>query len=973
MIAAALLHCLLAPGAWAAPAPEEGEYEPETWQSFSMEATAIVGEVRYQDKDYSSASTHFSRSLGSSVNVRDPQAPVMALDLYRTAEFAAREKDYAKARRHLHILLCRYPDTPWAKRGKLLLAILPGSDNTQEGPEPEIPGTLADTPEMMLSRIQGAVRQDRVADALSACLSFLDKNASHSAADEVRLLCAVLSLRAGNAQQALRDLRRLIDRSSADAGVRSKALYLLTGVLYSLGDFESMRAAAARFAGSRDRWASLAQAWLGGADEIDGRRDSAASRFEALALSDIRSPVRAYALASAAACQARKGRPEALKTMRLAAEEAERFRIPDLSASARISMGHILFSQRRLVDAAQAYSEFAARYPESAMTPGAMFLRGMSLKRAGRPKEAAAAFQELLASRPDSGPAADAHLQLGQIYDDLGQPSKAVSHYQAMGRFPGRPALEKESVLLIAQVHYNGKRFKEAAARYEEFLENFPQDPRSGQVSELLLTSYWMGDHDAPQLQKALERYPRNPIGRHMRLELGRKAFSQKRFSDAASLLSGDLPAEPAQAAEAKFMLAESLAALSKKADAAAAYREVVSRFPGTPMARQASFNLGNLLFENGDFKGSESAYRGSGSGNDSMAADSLFNRGLSLQKGGDAAGALRAFESLLKRFPKHPRADWARLQAGALLESSGRVREAAEAFSKVQGEGKAEALFKLGRCRERLKSRDLARKAYEALMPVAPHSDPFRLAGLVRLGLLYEVESKPKLAEPLYREVVRLGGDGAPAKSAAGRLQAMGRPSAPRETAPARGPGFVEIGPAAPPRQPRPREPAAPAADPFDQAAALDRAGNRFEALKAYELALLRSPRHPRADQAWLRVGDLRRSFNDDEAAAAAFSKVRSEGKAEALFKLGRCREDLKRRDLAKATYRQLSSARPQQDPYRLEGLLRLASLYESDSDPDKALEVYMAVVQADRGGAAARTASARIQAIEQRAAYQK
>ncbi|HVE13618.1 MAG TPA: hypothetical protein VNI01_09510, partial [Elusimicrobiota bacterium] len=89
------------------PGASDPEKEPpgDNWSSFSMEATAVSGEMHYMERDFSGAKEKFRDSLSSSVRVADPHNRVVALDLFRTAELAARERNFSLAHHNLNILL----------------------------------------------------------------------------------------------------------------------------------------------------------------------------------------------------------------------------------------------------------------------------------------------------------------------------------------------------------------------------------------------------------------------------------------------------------------------------------------------------------------------------------------------------------------------------------------------------------------------------------------------------------------------------------------------------------------------------------------------------------------------------------------------------------------------------------------------------------------------------------------------------
>ncbi|MFA5141054.1 MAG: tetratricopeptide repeat protein [Elusimicrobiota bacterium] len=761
---------------WESKDPGDQELQIETWNSFAMEAKAISGELRFQDNDLPGAKDSFKDSLNSSLNVKNPHQLTMGLDLYRTAQLAVAEKDMAAARRHLEILIHRYPDTEWADRGRRLMALISSSPVEEEDEEVE-EQPLGDVPELKLRRIQSALREDRSRDALRESVRFLRRYPDHPAAQEVRLAVGLLELESGDAAAASRELEG-VARAAVSAELRGKAAYLLAASYFSLGDFESLRSAAALGAGTANKWQLLTQAWLAAADELEGRRATALSRYHEISRAQVDSPLAAYALAAEAAAEERSGRlSKAAADMREAASLAEHWGLGGLAVAARLSTGHILYKARRLGEAAAVYSDFASRHPGHPQLATALFQKGLTLRRLGHREEAAYAFEEMLGRFPASPFASPAHVQLGQLYAELGRSSEAVEHYGRMAKSAGAgPSADKESVLLVAQVHYNNKRYRQAIPSYRKFLESYSDDPRAYEVEELLLTSYWMGDKQSPELLKALSLYPRHAIVAHIRWELAKSALEKE---DCVSgeyhlrRLLSDFPSSP-NAAQALLLRGECLAKKGDKTAATAVFKELSERFPNSPQARSASFKLGTALFEAGDFAGSEAAYRRSGDGDDSLAADALFNRGLSMLKAGNKKGALAVYGKLMSRFPDYPRGSWVWLQIGVIREEAGRYRDAVAAYSRVTGSQKPQSLLRTGRCYERLKKLASARKVYESLRKMEPAADTSRLHGLLRLGLLYEMQGRFIEAMPLYACVVRLGQGTPLAQTALMRMRSL-------------------------------------------------------------------------------------------------------------------------------------------------------------------------------------------------------
>jgi TolA-binding protein len=441
-------------------------------------------------------------------------------------------------------------------------------------------------------------------------------------------------------------------------------------------------------------------------------------------------------------------------------------------------LAHLLYGARRFAAAAGAYADFVKRRPDDPLSRQALFQQGLALKRCGRAREAAAVFNQLLEEAPGSVYAADAHLQLGQLYDALGSRAEAVAHYEAMGRSGGKSE-EKESLLLRGQVHYNAKRYKAAIPFYRQFLEQNPGDPRGREVEELLLTSYWLGDRDNPELAAVVARYPRHDLVKHIRWAQAVKAYQSRDYARAEEgfvLFAADFPKDK-NVGDSFFYQGECRMKLGDHQGAALAYKTFLTRFRKSPKAAAASLRLGAALFSAGDFNGSAEAYAEAATGEGPQAAGALYSQAVSLLQAADKPAALSAFEDHLRRFPKDARNGKVWLEVGRLREGLGKLSEAAFAYAHAGPKDSdfASALFVAARLRERLKQTDLAVRNYERLRGAKPLSAPLRLRGLLRLGLLYELKGQPRRAMPLYAEVLRLAPrDGEDFGAARRRLQEL-------------------------------------------------------------------------------------------------------------------------------------------------------------------------------------------------------
>lgn len=781
-----LLFCLAAPAARGAASPKykAAEEAPsrDGWSSMNMEAQAVMGELQLQSGDLGGARKTFQRSLDLGTKVRGPRADVAAQSHYRTAEISLAKGEYGEARRNLEILIQRYPETEWADKGRNLLSALPddGGPAASQADEPYVPALESSSAEEALGRLRAAIDEGRTEAALAEAYDFHRRYPSRRENPEVDLAAGALHLRRGEAARAVRFLKPLA--SGSDPALKHKALHLIGAALASLGlDEATLKTVPeADAAGVADRWLALAQIWRAAAEDRMGRKNDAAEHYRAVSASGHDSPVKAYALAAIAADWDRKGRTgRARDALRRAGDEAAKWGLLELRESTVLSEANLLLREGKLDEAQKAYRGFTGRFPDSPLRAQALYQRGLSLKKLERPEEAAEVFEDLAERHPASAFAADAHLQLGQLYTELGKSDKALRHYKQMGRASEAQDADREALLLMAQVHYNKKRWKDAIPLYKKYLEGAAPGAKTKQVDGLLLVATWQNDKSDPDLTALVAKYPDHQLAARIRWDLAAKAYKKEDWDTAEQLFRKHIEDNPhaANLGSARYYRAESLRQLRRIEDAAGAYRKFLAVHPKHPRARDAAMALGAMLYEDGDAAGAAAAYAKVG-GTGADAADAAFNRALALGKAGNERDAEKAWAGFTAKFPKHEKASWAWAQLATLREERGDLAGAADAYPRATGKDeRLKALYALGRLQERRQKMKEAKNAYERLRALTPKDDASRLAGLLRLALMLELEDQPQTAAPLYMEVLKRSERGSQTfETARKRLESLSR-----------------------------------------------------------------------------------------------------------------------------------------------------------------------------------------------------
>ncbi|HEX8552159.1 MAG TPA: tetratricopeptide repeat protein [Abditibacteriaceae bacterium] len=190
------------------------------------------------------------------------------------------------------------------------------------------------------------------------------------------------------------------------------------------------------------------------------------------------------------------------------------------------------------------------------------------------------------------------------------------------GSLTGLSPVSADTDYAYASGLYNKKLYGLAAQSLREFLQEKPNDPNAKIAAYQLGAAIYRtaGDKDevdyaaaAKAYETALVRFPDAKLAAPARFELGDAYFQLKQYEKSLAAYSAFLKSEgisPAQAAEANYWSAESLAALKRVALARAAYQKVLTSYPTSEIAPYAQYGLGILAADANDNAGAGAAFQ---------------------------------------------------------------------------------------------------------------------------------------------------------------------------------------------------------------------------------------------------------------------------------------------------------------------------------------------------------------------------
>jgi len=360
-----------------------------------------------------------------------------------------------------------------------------------------------------------------------------------------------------------------------------------------------------------------------------------------------------------------------------------------------------------------------------------------SLRATGRFEEAAAAYSELLKSSPGGQLAAAAKLGLGWTELARGRGDEAVRLARELRASPPAPELSDEARYLEAIAAGRLGRHKEAAG----LLGRLASDSPRGFGRRALRARMWEL-HRAGKAEDtrraATEFLKAHPEGRgtieakylaaEAELALGSHEKALALFREVAALKE-KTPLAP----EAAYGAAATLAAMGRHEEAAEAFDDFAGASKGHPLVPEALVAAGREYVRIGKPIRAEGIFLQvvrSGSSAASAKAAARWGMALAAAARNENDEAAKRFGELIAKHPSSPNAPEALLWLGWYRSSKGQLAGAIEAYEKLlkdyaKSEVAGEARYRLGLACQKAGRVDRAAKVFEELREMRPEGLP--------------------------------------------------------------------------------------------------------------------------------------------------------------------------------------------------------------------------------------------------------
>ena len=331
------------------------------------------------------------------------------------------------------------------------------------------------------------------------------------------------------------------------------------------------------------------------------------------------------------------------------------------------------FHSEQFAQANRLFEEFFHEYKlTDELYATAKFYSADALLKLGRKNEAAIGFEYLVSNFSWSNYRYKALYNLGLIYYDTGKFEQSRNKFRQLLRDYPESEFTGSALYWIGESYSEENRLEEAIA----FLENAVADSRNNKFADYSIYTLATVYEKTGDYEKAVQNYDRlltehrnSPLAVSAQIRIGICYFKLKDYQSSILELKNpiltNLPEE--LYSESLYLLALSNYRVQQYADAEKSYSEIIQRFPGSKLIRDARYGLAWSLFQQKKYSDAFGVFDLLSNGNDSIAVKSFYWKGESKRYSGQSQEAFEIYRNFLVKYPEHELADEVKYQIGAL------------------------------------------------------------------------------------------------------------------------------------------------------------------------------------------------------------------------------------------------------------------------------------------------------------------
>lgn len=324
--------------------------------------------------------------------------------------------------------------------------------------------------------------------------------------------------------------------------------------------------------------------------------------------------------------------------------------------------------------------------------------------------------------------AAFAFLEIKKFKEAISTADRFQENYESNEYLPDTLEVKADANLLLGKPQIAETIFRRLAQDYSTNPKSSVWNLRVG-LAQYMQEKYqetidWlspMSDHmtDKAQLAEALHW-------------IGSSQYQLKNDTEAITALQTSFNTHPQwqRADETLLTLSQAQARAGQAAAAQQTTQMLLEQFPRSSVAAKAAYRLGDLAYENKDWKTAETHYQNvvENFSKSELAPHALYGCAWSLIEQKDYKRAIEVFDSLLSEFPDHERSRKAKIGRGAIFrlsgDTDGAINELTEFLAtNPTGKPKIDAMYELGLTYIDAKKWDEVAKTFGSLLELAPDS----------------------------------------------------------------------------------------------------------------------------------------------------------------------------------------------------------------------------------------------------------
>ncbi|MDE2292241.1 MAG: tetratricopeptide repeat protein, partial [Elusimicrobia bacterium] len=739
------------------------------------ETEFFIGDSFFLAQDFDGAITKYQRFLQ-----KYPDSPLRVAALFRVGSSYFEKGDYVEARAHFQSVIDRYPRDFFAPLAQYFISESYLVAKQYRDALFAYTKVITDYPETIrispLAHYKLAWTQYKVEDyaqAAQTCRNFLSLYPTNALAKNVYIIMGNSLLEMKRYDEAVTAFQRIIDLAPTSE-VAEQALFSILKTQYELKRFNeiltSYQFIFRHLPPSQSHWRSLSYLYAAEAYLNMGRVDEAKAIYEMILKVYPHETASFYAQDGLAWCYQMQGDDQSALEMRRKLSDMLKVAQSSFSFSGANQLGiaDSLYNQKSYEDAFQLYDKFVTNNPDAKQAPSALYKGAMCLYHMQYYTQAVDTWTKLRDKYPDAPDTVKAEYQIGdtlfraQKYDEAqAQYRRILDKYKDSDRLP-------LAALRVAMSAFYAKDDAGALKAALAMITRFPNAPEATDALDLMESVYDRSpsvDFKA-SLRAVVDALPGTSIAGDAEFRIGSRLFEAKRYAEAAvefQRFSVDFTGNP-KLQKAQFLLAESYYKAQQPKDAIPAYQRYLANFPTSDDTAQALFNLASAQYALKDYEGASTDYQRliDDYQNSPFSKTAQFNLALAYK----AAGKLDRAEEAYRRYATQAAVgdQGARDALWELLSIQKERKDftgAMQTIDRILGANpdpatQMEGLYRKGEVYVLMDQKDDAVKTWEALIPMSPKSDPYRLQGLIQLGTEYENRKDAADAVAVYEDLAR-------------------------------------------------------------------------------------------------------------------------------------------------------------------------------------------------------------------------